>query len=122
MTEPAPAYRVYWDDTASIGVTEWAKGSVCGVEEARQVTSDLAALGFGQVPLLVDMRGMAKLERDAREHFIGDQAGVTAIALLAGSAVNKMIANFFIGLQRMPVPIRIFTDRDQALSWLGEHR
>lgn len=119
---PGALYRVYWDDDALVAVTEWVKGAVCGVDEARQVTTDLAALSLGPVPLLVDMRGMAKLERGAREHFISEQTGVTAIALLAGSAVNKMIANFFIGLQRMPVPIRIFTDRAQALGWLGEHQ
>ena len=122
MIDSGALYRVYWDGDASVAVTDWTKGAVCGLAEARLVTAELTALGRGEVPLLVDMRGMAKLERDAREHFITDQSGVSAIALLAGSAVNKMIANFFIGLQRMSVPIRIFTDRSQALDWLGEHR
>jgi hypothetical protein len=115
-------YRVFWDDQACVAVTEWATGSVCGLTEAAAVTADVKALGRGSVPILVDMRGMARLERPAREHFIGEQGGVSAIALLAGSAVNKMIANFFIGLKRMPIPIRIFTDRDAALHWLDEHR
>lgn len=116
------SYRVFWDDEARIAVTEWALGSVCGLTEAAGVTAEVKALGRGPVPILVDMRGMTRLERPAREHFIGDQGGVSAIALLAGSAVNRMIANFFIGLKRMPIPIRIFTDRDAAQSWLDEHR
>src|SRR5690242_1046510 len=116
------SFRVFWDDRARVAVTEWAPGSVCGLAEAAAVTTEVKALGRGPVPILVDMRGMARLERPAREHFIGDQGGVSAIALLAGSAVNRMIANFFIGLKRMPIPIRIFTDRDAALFWLDEHR
>ncbi len=117
-----PAYRVFWDEPARVAITEWAPSSVCGLAEAQEVTAELEALGRGPVPVLVDMRGMARLERPAREHFNSDQGGVTAIALLAGSAVNKMIANFFIGLKRMPVAIRIFTDRAAALSWLDQHR
>lgn len=116
------SYRVHWDDQARVMVIEWAAGSVCGLTEAAAATADIKALSRGLVPILVDMRGMARLERPAREHFIGEQGGASAIALLAGSAVNRMIANFFIGMKRMPIPIRIFTDRDAALGWLAEHR
>ena len=117
-----PVYRVFWDDHAGVAVTEWAPGSVCSLDEAQAVTTEVKALGRGPVPILVDMRGMTALERPAREHFLSDQGGVAAIALLAGSAVNRMIANFFIGLRRMPVPIRSFTSQDEAVSWLKEHR
>ena len=41
-----------------------------------------------------------------------------AIALLAESPVTRMMANFFIGMRRMPVPIQMFTDRSEAVSWL----
>jgi hypothetical protein len=116
------SYRVFWDEQARVMIVEWAPGSVCGLTEAAAVTAEISAMGHGLAPLLVDMRGMAQLERPAREHFIGDQGGTTAIALLTGSAVNRMIANFFIGMKRMPVPIRLFTDRDVALHWLAEHR
>lgn len=115
-------FRVFWDDEAGVAVTEWASGSVCGLAEATAITTAVKGFGRGPVPILVDMRGMAALERPAREHFIGDADSHTGIALLAGSAANRMIANFFIGLKRMPVPIRIFTDRAAALSWLHEHR
>jgi hypothetical protein len=115
-------YRVSWDADAGVARTSWTPGAVCRVEEARAVTTELKALGRGAVPLLVDMRGMAKLERAGREHFSNDQGGMTGIALLVGSPVNKMIANFFIGTRRMPVPIRLFTDDAAALEWLGEPR
>ncbi|MGH8859909.1 MAG: hypothetical protein ACRDVG_01530 [Jatrophihabitantaceae bacterium] len=58
-------YRVYWDDQARVAITEWAPGSVCGLAEAEAVTVAVKALGRGDVPILVDMRGMARLERPA---------------------------------------------------------
>lgn len=122
MSETGPVYRVSWDEAARVARTDWLPGSVCTVEEAKAVTDEIRALGHGPVPVYVDMREMRKLERSAREHFISDQGGVKAIALVAGSAVTKMMANFFIGMQRMPVPIQMFTDETEAIAWLQLHQ
>jgi hypothetical protein len=72
--------------------------------------------------LLVDIRGLATLDREGRAHFRGDYGGTSRVALLADSALNRMLANFFIGMQRLPVPIRMFTDEAAALAWLREQR
>jgi hypothetical protein len=118
MSAAEQCYRVWWDDQARVARTEWLPGSVCRVEEAKAVTDEIRDLGHGAVPVYVDMRNMAKLERSAREHFVSDQGGVRAIALVAGSAVTKMMANFFIGMRRVPVPIQMFTDEAEAIAWL----
>ncbi len=65
---------------------------------------------------------MSKIDRPGREHFTNSPGDVTAVALLVGSAVNKMIANFVIGMQRIRFPIRMFTDESEALAWLDAHR
>jgi hypothetical protein len=114
----SPGYRLDWDADAGIARTVWLPGSVCGLAEAQAVTGEIRAMGHGAVPVLVDMREMAKLERPAREHFVSDHGGVSSIALLAGSAVTKMMANFFIGMRRMPVPIQMFTLETEAVAWL----
>lgn len=121
MTDALP-YRVSWDDETQVARTEWLPGSVCRIEEAKAVTDQIRAMGRGPVPVLVDMRQMAKLERSAREHFVSDQGGVCAIALLAGSPVTRMMANFFIGMRRMTVPIQMFTDEAAAIAWLTERK
>jgi hypothetical protein len=122
MSEAVKCYRVTWDDEAKVARTEWLPGSLCGLDEAKAVTDAIRAMGHGPVPVYVDMRGMAKLERSAREHFVSDQGGVKAIALVAGSPVTKMMANFFIGMRRMPVPIQMFTDEAEAVTWLQGQR
>jgi hypothetical protein len=110
--------RVWWDREHSVARNDWLRGSVCDLENARRVTGEVAAFGRGAVPVLVDMRYLAKADRAAREHFTGPDAQATAVALLVASAVSKVVANFIIGLQRMPVPTRMFTDEDAALAWL----
>ena len=97
---------------------DWQPGSVCDLAEAKKVTSTVTAFGRGPVPVLVDMRQLAKADRSAREHFTSAEAQATAVALLVGSSVSKVVANFIIGMKRMPVPTRMFTDEDAAVSWL----
>ncbi|MEA2449367.1 MAG: hypothetical protein QOG63_1299 [Thermoleophilaceae bacterium] len=111
-------YNVWWDEDTHVIRCEWAAGVVCGELEAREATAAVAALGRGSVPLLVDMRTMAKLERGAREEFKVNKGGVSAMALLVGSAVTKMLANFFMRTDADNTPTRMFTDESAAIEWL----
>jgi hypothetical protein len=110
--------RVWWDDAHSVARNDWQPGSVCDITEAKKVTASVSAFGRGPVPVLVDMRQLAKADKAAREHFTSEDAQATAVALLVGSSVSKVVANFIIGMKRMPVPTRMFTDENAAVSWL----
>ncbi len=68
-------------------------------------------------PLLVDMTGTAQLSRDARMAF-ARKCSASRIALLGRSEVDRVIANFALGVTRTPVPTRFFTSEPEALSWL----
>jgi hypothetical protein len=68
-------------------------------------------------PLLVDMTGTAQLTREARMTF-GRRCSASRIALLGRSEVDRVIANFALGVTRTPVPTRFFTSEEKALSWL----
>ena len=46
------------------------------------------------------------------------EAPFTPERLLASSPVTRMIANFFIGMGQVPMPMRMFTDETEALRWL----
>ncbi len=119
--DPDLPCHVWWDDEHGVARNDWLPGSVCDLPAARKVTAAVSAFGRGAVPVLVDMRYLAKADRAAREHFTGPEAQATAVALLVASAVSKVVANFVIGLHRMPVPTRMFTDEAAAVSWLGEN-
>jgi len=67
-------------------------------------------------PKLVDMRAVQGIDREARAYYSGGFA--TAVALLVGSPVTRVMANFFIGLNKPPVPTRLFTSEDEAVAWL----
>ena len=75
-------------------------------------------------PVLVDMRGVQSESKDARAYFGGSEMTklATAIALLVGSPVSRVIANFFIRIGAQPVPTRVFDDPSSARTWLRSHQ
>ena len=118
MTAEDKNYRVSWDEAAGVVRTDWLPGAVCGIEEARAVDAEIQALGRGKVLSLVDLRDVTSIDRPAREFFMDRNPGYRAVALVAGSPSTRMLANFFLGLKRGPIPVKMFTEEDAAIAWL----
>jgi hypothetical protein len=70
-------------------------------------------------PMLVDMATTQSVARDARAVF-GEPSAASRIALLGRSPVDRVIANFTLGVSQVPCPTRFFTDREKALAFLRE--
>ena len=68
-------------------------------------------------PMLVDMATTAQVSRGARAVF-GRPCQASRIALLGASPVDKVLANFILGINKLPCPTRFFTSRDEATDWL----
>lgn len=68
-------------------------------------------------PMLVDMATTETLTREARAVW-SRPCAAARIALLGSSPVDRVIANFFLGIHMPPCPTRFFTSRDEAISWL----
>ncbi len=68
-------------------------------------------------PMLVDMEATRSVSRGARSTF-SIPCGASRIALLGSSPVDRLLANFFLGLHSPPCPTHFFTSRDHALEWL----
>lgn len=106
-----------------ICLTRVAKGVDVGLEEARWNTQKVIELsGSSCPPLLVDIRFIRSISKEARDHFSmkGRTANVSAIALLIHSPVSRVIGNFYLGLSKPTVPTRLFTEEEKAKEWLRE--
>lgn len=117
MQDEDRCWRVWWDAEAGLVHCDWLPGAVCGIDEARAVHADVEALAQGEVLLLVDLTEVDSIDRDARQYFMG-RDHYRAVALLAGSASTRMLANFFLGLKRRPTPAKMFTAERDAIEWL----
>lgn len=96
----------------------WKPGSTVTGELAREAVTRLATFCEGrQLPMLVDMTSTKAITRPARVVFTEDTSA-TRIALLGKSPVDRVIANFTLGVSGVPVPTRFFTDAALAVAWL----
>lgn len=99
--------QLRWPRAVSISEAD-AEAAMRGVNE---LCGDL------RHPMLVDMATTAQVSRGARAVF-GKPCQASRIALLGSSPVDKVLANFILGINKLPCPTRFFTSRDEAMAWL----
>lgn len=98
-------------------------------EEARDVDLGVAMALVGELvtmagsvkrALFCDLRRVKSMDRDARNYFAGPATASwqVASALLVDSPLTRAIGNFFMGLNKPLVPTRLFTNEQEAKSWL----
>ncbi len=76
--------------------------------------------GGKRSPILVDMRGLMSMDREARTFLAGEETAKveSAAALIIASPLTRAIGNFFMGLNKPLIPTRLFTSEAEALAWL----
>lgn len=101
--------RLDW--TAGITITEQA------AQRAADYVNELSA--DRRRPMIVNMAETAAVTRAARTVFL--KAGAASmIALLGRSPVDRVIANFILGVSNLPCPTRFFTGETAALAWIAQ--
>ena len=68
-----------------------------------------------------DIRGIRSVTKEARQHMADEGSRyVIAGAMLVESLLSKTIGNIYLTVSRPPVPIRLFTDKAEAMKWLRQ--
>ena len=101
-----------------------ANGSEITLPDAEKNSQLVAAISKGiKPPILVDIREISSITKEARDHFAMKEreSGVSAIALHIKSPVSRVIGNFYLGLSRPKVPTRLFTSEKMAILWLRKY-
>lgn len=73
-------------------------------------------------PMLVNLKEIKSITKEARDHFSMQNRtpGITAIGLLIKSPASRIIGNFFLGMNKSTVPVRLFTNEEKAVLWLKQ--
>lgn len=75
------------------------------------------------VPTLVDLEGVKGFSPEVRRYFSRDEeiiGLVSRLAALVNSPVARVLGNTMVNLFKTQYPVKLFTDREQALEWLRE--
>ncbi|TDK27698.1 hypothetical protein E2F48_00715 [Arthrobacter crusticola] len=69
-------------------------------------------------PLLIDIRGVKSIDRNARV-VLGAAHVSVAVAVLGSSPVDRVLGNFLMGGKDAKSPVAFFASRSEALAWLA---
>jgi len=98
----------------------WPRGAKITGPSARRAFDEVNRIcGAVRRPMLVDMATTKSVAREARAVF-GEPSAASRIALLGRSPVDRVIANFTLGVSTVPCPTKFFTKRDEAMAFLRE--
>ena len=101
-------------------ILRWPRGCTITGPSARRAFDEVNRIcGARRLPMLVDMATTKSVAREARAVF-GKPCAASRIALLGHSPVDRVIANFTLGVSSVPCPTKFFTKRDQAIAFLRE--
>jgi hypothetical protein len=88
------------------------------------VESRLAMSKGVTYPLFVDISHVKTTTKEARGYSSqGDAAKlVSATALWGSSELTKLMANFFLAINKPAVPVKFFTEEPKAIQWLDQYK
>ena len=109
-----------WMGEDGIARTAVKKGAEIVLSDAMENSVAVNELkGPEQFVLIVDTREIKSITKEARDYFSlnGRESRVIAFAILIGSPLSAIIGNFFMGLNKPRVPVKLFTNEESAIKW-----
>jgi hypothetical protein len=90
-------------------------------EAAITVRDRLAFFENNSYPCLFDITRVKQTTKEARDYMANEgNELVLASAMLVTSPMLKMMANFYIMVNKPKNPTRLFTDKESAVEWLSQ--
>ena len=113
-----PKFRM-WLRQDGIVQLVWAPQSMVLFEDATAALEAMAQLTGGRrSPLLVDMHDTGPLDRPTRAELTRRSDLQSAVALIVGTPLTRMMANFFLSVNKPQFPTRLFDNEASAVAWL----
>lgn len=113
----------YWIEDGILHI-EYNQNLVISLEVAKTMVEERHDYIKGAcMPILVDIRGLASVDTASRKYFASTRSieNVLAGALLADSLISKLAGNIYITVDKPPIPLRLFTDKEKAKRWLKKY-
>ena len=71
-------------------------------------------------PILVELDDIKSVSRESRRIYSSEDTAkyLSAAALLVGNPVSRIMGNFYQGINKTAMPVKLFTSTEEAISWL----
>ncbi len=115
-----PKFRM-WLRPDGIAVVVWAPGVTALLEDATAcLDATEQVTGGRRSPLLVNMMDTGPQDRKTRAEWTRRNDLLSAVALVVGTPLSRVVGNLFLIANRQPLPVRLFDNEESALTWLKD--
>ena len=115
-----PKFRM-WLRPDGIAVVVWTPGTTALLEDATACLEATARVTGGRrCPLLVSMLETGQQDRKTRAEWARRSDLLSAVALVVGTPLSKVVGNLFLSVSKPPFPVRLFDNEASALTWLKD--
>lgn len=103
---------------------EYKPNTILDIEAAKSVVDARARLQDGKAyPIFCDIRGVIGTDKAARDYLSGSGLVLAkAVAFLILSTAPTAIVQFYLRASKPHVPVKVFTDKTAALTFLKTFR
>lgn len=116
-----PFVRLELKDNILFGT--YKKGIKMNMEMATFIVNTRLEFTNGEdVPALIVSEGIVSMDKNTREFMASKEGskGIKAAAILLKSSFGSFVANFYLTVNKPPMPVRIFTNKNLAIKWLQQ--
>lgn len=94
------------------------------LEAAQEILEAVQAIcGEKKYPMLSRNLGVRAISKEERHFYMNIKNGpVTAVAMLISNPFERILGNFFMGINKISVPCKLFTEEEAALTWLNQFK
>lgn len=116
--------RVYLADN---GIIYTEQGANCPQESSKEigekVTETIDKVCDGKVYPMVSFIGDRRIAKEERYYYQNNNSlFISHVAMVVTNPFQKLLASFFMGLNKVPLPSKVFSNEQQATEWIQEFR
>lgn len=113
-----PKFRMWLRPDGIVQLAQIPQTTVL-VEDARAAEEAMAQLTGGRPsPLLVDMHDAGPQDRRTRAEWTSRSDVQSAVALIVGSPLSRVLGNLLLTVSKPQFPVRLFDNEAAAVAWL----
>jgi hypothetical protein len=77
----------------------------------------------GKRPIVVNITNIKTVSKESRNIYTSEEMGniISAAALIVGNPVSRIIGNFYMGISKTRMQVRMFTSTHEAITWLRNY-
>ncbi len=75
-----------------------------------------------KMPIIVDLSNIKTVSKESRDIYSSEEMGdtISAAALIVSNPVNRIMGNFYMGINKTKMPVRMFSGTRDAKHWLKD--